>query len=125
MIVVKENPQCPIHKRNLVQTQGAYKTYYCCPWMPECDIQANYSYDTKQFYITNAEERRYRVLAHAAFDAIWKSGMLTRSQAYRMLRDHLKIGKRQCHIAQFDIEQCKEVMALIEAFVDFDPNFEH
>jgi hypothetical protein len=51
--------------------------------------------------------------AHAAFDPFWRSQGITRRQGYRWLADQLGIHYRQCHMALFDVEQCRRVVAVI------------
>jgi hypothetical protein len=62
--------------------------------------------------LANAELRRARVAAHAAFDPIWKDRAMGRAAAYRWLREQLGIPKRECHIAMFDLAQCARVVEL-------------
>lgn len=65
--------------------------------------------------------RRARIRAHDAFDAIWKDGHMTRSRAYEELAQRLGIPWAQCHIAQFDENQCAraiEACAQIREGVD-------
>jgi len=54
--------------------------------------------------------RRARIRAHDAFDALWKDGLLTRTNAYRELASRLGIPGAQCHIGQFDEETCGRVV---------------
>lgn len=66
--------------------------------------------------LANAQLRRMRNLAHAAFDPIWKSGRLSRGKAYQSLGYHLGITdiSKKCHIALFNEEQCKKVIEVSE-----------
>ena len=54
--------------------------------------------------------RRARIRAHDAFDAIWREGRMTRTQAYVELAQILGIPKTQCHIAQFDEATCERAI---------------
>lgn len=56
--------------------------------------------------------RQARIAAHQAFDHLWKSGGISRSQAYGNLSVLLKIPPEACHIGQFDLERCREVLRL-------------
>lgn len=56
------------------------------------------------------EWREARKRAHAAFDPIWKSGTLSRGEAYRRLALSLGIQQSECHIGMFDPEQCEQVV---------------
>ena len=48
--------------------------------------------------------------AHAAFDPLWKSGKMTRKQAYQWLADQMQIAVEDCHIGWFDERLCLEVI---------------
>lgn len=47
--------------------------------------------------------------AHAAFDPIWRSGTMSRSEAYSWLAKELSIPKKRCHIGMFDLDTCLKV----------------
>lgn len=66
--------------------------------------------------LANAELRKAKSAAHAAFDPIWKSGKMTRNKAYELLAKSLRLDKKHCHIGMFDIETCEEVIAWCEDF---------
>lgn len=53
--------------------------------------------------------RALRGEAHAAFDPLWKTGAMGRSEAYAWLK--VTIGVEDCHIGGFDTEQCNLVIA--------------
>lgn len=56
------------------------------------------------------ETRRARQAAHAIFDPLWKTGKMKRRQAYGWLAEKLHIDRALCHIGEFSVEQCKEVV---------------
>lgn len=51
-----------------------------------------------------------RAVAHDVFDALWKSGRMSRTQAYSALAQHMRMTKDQCHIQRFNVNQCIEVI---------------
>jgi hypothetical protein len=51
-----------------------------------------------------------RVMAHAAFDDLWKYGLMTRNAAYQWLADELGLTRQQCHMKNFDEAMCKRVV---------------
>lgn len=53
-----------------------------------------------------------RIKAHAAFDPLWQSGQMTRSEAYRWLADELGVPKRLCHMKHFDDAICRKVVRI-------------
>jgi hypothetical protein len=64
--------------------------------------------------LANAELRKTKQAAHAAFDPLWRSGDMSRAMAYGWLSDKLGIPYEQCHIGMFDIDQCKAVIAAVK-----------
>lgn len=62
--------------------------------------------------LANAELRRAKSRAHAAFDPLWKSKQMKRRDAYGWLARELGISFNNCHIGMFDVEQCN---AIVEA----------
>lgn len=69
--------------------------------------------------VANAELREWRGKAHRVFDRKWISGSMSRSECYRWLQMKMKMKKSECHIAKFDIEQCKKVIRIC----GIDPDF--
>lgn len=60
--------------------------------------------------LANKEDRLARQLAHTRFDALWKFGRIPhRGTAYSMLAEHMGMTKEECHIGNFNQEQCKKV----------------
>ena len=64
--------------------------------------------------LADAATRTARKEAHAAFDPLWKEGALSRNQAYKWLAEQLGIAKERCHIGEFDVETCAQVVQLCE-----------
>lgn len=62
--------------------------------------------------LANAELRRARMAAHAAFDPIWKDGDMSRTRAYEWLAEAMGIEPDYCHIGLFDVWQCEKVKQL-------------
>lgn len=60
--------------------------------------------------LANAELRKAKSAAHAAFDPIWKSGDKSRRGAYEWLSKRLNIPFKDCHIGMFDTATCAEVV---------------
>jgi ribonuclease HI len=64
--------------------------------------------------LANSELRRARNSAHAAFDPIWDRGSMSRRDAYAWLARELGIEPAACHIAMFDLVQCRRVVELVK-----------
>ena len=60
--------------------------------------------------LANAELRKAKMAAHAAFDPLWKSRRMRRGEAYRWLSKELGIPFEQTHIGMFDVETCRRVV---------------
>ena len=68
--------------------------------------------------LADAELRRAKIAAHAAFDRLWKLKMKregcskneARSAGYRWLSKQLGISPRETHIGMFHVEQCLRVV---------------
>lgn len=57
--------------------------------------------------LANARLRKARLLAHDAFDAIWKRKLLSRSEAYKELANYMELHPSETHIGMFDERQCE------------------
>lgn len=64
--------------------------------------------------LANAELRKAKQAAHAAFDPVWRSGRMKRKDAYAWLADELGISFANCHIGMFDVDGCKAVIAVVK-----------
>ena len=60
--------------------------------------------------LANAELRKAKSDAHAAFDPLWRSGNMSRHQAYKFLAREMGIPPSSAHIGLFDVAQCKRVV---------------
>lgn len=65
--------------------------------------------------LANAELRTWKQQAHSNFDPLWKSGEMSRRDAYTWLADQMKLDFKKCHIGMFNVEQCKRVVQIIAA----------
>lgn len=60
--------------------------------------------------LANAELRREKMAAHAAFDPLWKTKRMKRGEAYAWLAKKLRMKKEDCHIGMFDVDTCRRVV---------------
>jgi len=86
------------------------KIWYCAP----CKAYVGCHRDgiTPLGRLADEELRKAKMAAHAAFDPKWKTGRLTRSQAYIWLAEKLNIPEEHCHIGMFDKTMCQRVVKL-------------
>lgn len=56
--------------------------------------------------LANGTVRELRKKAHATFDPIWKSKLLTRKKAYQRLAQAMGIEFHKCHIGMMQKDEC-------------------
>lgn len=66
--------------------------------------------------LANGDLRHKRILAHKAFDPLWKSGRMKKWQAYAWLQAMLGLNEEQTHIAKFSEYMCDQVISLCADF---------
>lgn len=85
---------------------------YACSHYPVCDAYVSVFPGSKIPMGTLADGalRKKRILAHRAFDQLWKSGIFSRDQAYQWIADRLGLTRKQAHIALFSDYLCEQVI---------------
>ena len=68
--------------------------------------------------VANEVLRLKRMEAHRVFDALWKSGRMTRTEAYRWLAAQLHLPEGRAHIGGFEMDQCQNVIDLCRSIED-------
>lgn len=113
--------QCPYcgQKAEYVDSAEIYgksygMVYLCRP----CDayVGVHDGTDTPLGRLANRELRRWRNRAHATFDPLWQQGPYRRrrNDAYAWLAGKMGLTKEETHIAMFDVEQCKQVIQIMD-----------
>lgn len=59
--------------------------------------------------LVDRDTHEARKAAHAAFDTIWKDGLMSRSGAYRALQRKLGLTADQCHMKLMSAEMARKV----------------
>ena len=59
------------------------------------------------------EYYRAKCDAHAAFDPLWKSGLMTRNKAYKLLADKMGLHITKCHMKIMDTDTALKVPAAV------------
>lgn len=67
--------------------------------------------------LANAELRSLKSQAHDVFDQIWKSGLMSRTEAYEWLSEQLNTPKELTHIGMFNEETCKKVVRICNEYL--------
>lgn len=67
--------------------------------------------------LVDAETHEARQKAHEAFDPLWKTGRMTRNEAYSALQWATGLSEKNCHMARMDAERAKRVPAAVEKII--------
>lgn len=97
---------------------GRYGPFYGCGRYPDCKgvHTADAVTHAPLGVPANAEMRKARVEAHAAFDAFWKRKGWKRGKGYAWLQEQLNLPGAKCHIGQFDLDTCVAVVKAVENY---------
>jgi ssDNA-binding Zn-finger/Zn-ribbon topoisomerase 1 len=115
-------PVCPYcgTTARLAQSKQVYRRDYggwlwVCGQYPRCDSYVGCHKGTKLplGIMANAELRELKQKCHAAFDPLWKSGRMTRDEAYEALAAAMCIPFFECHIGEFNVLRCKAALDCI------------
>ena len=95
---------------------GTY-LYVCRRW-PACDAYVTADRRTKQPLgtLANGDLRHKRIQAHRAFDRLWRSGLMSKREAYQWMQTEFGLHKDQAHIAQFGAYMCDRLIRACEQF---------
>lgn len=87
---------------------------WVCSRFPECDAYVGCHKGTTipLGRLANEKLRTFKKEAHRQFDPIWRSGLLSRQEAYKWLAEMLNIPMEECHIGMFDVKMCQKVIEL-------------
>lgn len=66
--------------------------------------------------LANAELRKAKQKAHLALDPLWKSGIMTRTEAYKKVAEAIGVSMANMHIGMLDVDGCKAVVAACNRF---------
>jgi len=90
--------------------------WLCAPCDAYVGTHANSPRHSPLGRLANAELRRAKQEAHAAFDPVWAgpSATMDRQSAYKWLAAKLGIPAGLCHIGHFDVEKCRAVVAVMK-----------
>lgn len=86
---------------------------YVCDRYPKCNsyVGAHKSNKQPMGTLANGDLRNKRIQAHKAFDWMWKSGFMTKWQAYKWMQGKLALNEEQAHIAKFSEYMCDRLIA--------------
>ena len=107
-------PECPHHKRDLVQSKTSYGIRYSCP-VRGCTV-ACWSGDTST--PADAATREARQKAHAALERLWNSGRFKRGYVYSKLARVMGKRKGDTHVGMFNRAECLFVERFVQAILE-------
>lgn len=96
---------CPECSKPMVLKDGAFGKFYGCTGFPQCKTTHGAHPDGAPLGVpASAETRKARKEAHNQFDQLWKSGLITRKNAYAWLSS---VFGHEAHIGSMTKEQCE------------------
>lgn len=95
--------KCPTCGLAPMRTETRYGPRYAC-----CGLWA-----WGESPLVDSATHNARKAAHAAFDALWRGGGMSRSEAYRRLSKTMGLPSKDCHIKLMDAEQARRVVDLV------------
>ncbi len=87
---------------------------YVCDRYPQCDayVAAHRKSKLPMGTLANSDLRHKRIEAHKAFDWMWRSGLMSKQQAYKWMQAKLALNEKQAHIAMFSEYMCDQLIAI-------------
>lgn len=105
-----EYMRCPDCGKHMLLVEENKKVFYKCSNVLKCKTTHSAEPNGKPMgYVADKKTRKARSLAHKAFDAIWKEGLMERKEAYDWLANIMKLRKQEAHISKFNAKQCYEL----------------
>ena len=82
--------------------------YQCVPCEAYCGCHPNS--DRPLGKLATARLRKLRSACHLKFDQLWKSGEMTRKEAYSWLQDKMNMSQEDAHIGMFNEIECEKLL---------------
>jgi ssDNA-binding Zn-finger/Zn-ribbon topoisomerase 1 len=103
--------RCPDCRGTLRLKRGRFGLFFGCTAWPACNgVHGCDDHGVPLGKPGDAETRKARTLAHSALDQLWKSGFMTRPEAYAWLQRQMHMHPDLCHISRFNLRQCRRVI---------------
>lgn len=94
---------------------GSHRKFWGCSSYPKCRaVHGAHPSGHPVGIPGDGPTKAARMAAHDAFDTLWKSGQMTRKDAYRAMQRAFGMTKDEAHIGNFSVDQCDRVVAWIE-----------
>ena len=88
------------------------KNFYVC-FRCDASVGCHPGTRTPLGRLADSTLRKTRQQSHALLDQLMKQRRMTRGDVYRWLATELNLPARECHIAQFDLQQCERLIAVV------------
>jgi ssDNA-binding Zn-finger/Zn-ribbon topoisomerase 1 len=97
----------------IIYNGRSYGKVYVCSNYPTCDAYCGVhkGTDVPLGRLANAELREGKKRAHAVFDPLWKTGVVSRKGAYAIASEIMGKPVDETHIGMFDVQECKDLIA--------------
>ena len=91
--------------------------WLCTQW-PKCNAYVGVHRATNEPLGRLADPmlREAKKKAHYAFDPLWKSGSMSRHEAYGLMAELMGIPREQAHIGMFDVQQCEDLIGRLQTY---------
>jgi ssDNA-binding Zn-finger/Zn-ribbon topoisomerase 1 len=98
----------------MVLRASKYGPFYGCKRYPKCKSTHGAHPDGAPLGIpASTPTKRARMMAHAAFDVLWKSKDMQRNEAYGWLAKQMGRNRGDTHIGEFNQAQCAHVLLIV------------
>lgn len=80
-------------------------------WVCEC---GKMKWDGSTSTPATQEVFNLRKKCHAKFDELWKSGFISKKEAYKKLCNIMNLPREKCHIGMFQKEECEKLLKILD-----------
>lgn len=108
-----------IHKVPATEIYGEigehWNSVYVCNRFPKCDSYVSSKTDeSPRGPLANERLRKARRKCHKIFDEKWKSGKMSRSDAYVWMQKVMGLPPKKAHIGAFTMTECVQLLEILE-----------
>lgn len=99
-----------------------YGLMYICANYPKCDAYVGVHKGSARPLgrLANSELRKWKKKAHNTLDPLWKTGEMTRDEAYGLVQTVLGLPRAEAHIGMLDVDQCKKLVQRLDKQLSLD-----